>query len=164
MEQHTNIYVLACEGGKYYIGKTGDIARRIHEHLEGVGSAWTAKHKVQRLLEVRTEQSPFAEDAVTKEYMAKYGIHNVRGGSYVKEVLDIQQVAAIQKELWSVSGACLACGSAVHSVKTCPMSVEKACRRCGRRGHVRKQCYASKNIHGMYLDSSDEDDEECSIM
>jgi predicted GIY-YIG superfamily endonuclease len=160
--ERTNIYVLGCEGGKYYVGKTGDIARRMHEHLEGVGSAWTTKYKVQKLIEVRTDQSPFAEDAVTKEYMARYGIHNVRGGSYVKEVLDTVQVAAIQKELWSVSGTCLCCGSVEHGAKSCPNVVEKACRRCGRRGHVRKQCYASKNIHGMYL--TDSDDEDCSIM
>ena len=45
--------------------------------------------------------SMFEEDALTKEYMAKYGIENVRGGTYCKEILDTAQVELLKKEIQS---------------------------------------------------------------
>ena len=56
---------------------------------------------------------------VTKEYMAKYGIPNVRGGSYVKIVLDSIQIEAITRELLSVSDVCKSCGKSSHFIDEC---------------------------------------------
>jgi hypothetical protein len=35
------VYVLRLEEGKYYVGWTGDIRRRIEEHFDGRGASWT---------------------------------------------------------------------------------------------------------------------------
>ena len=77
----TNIYVLKLEGNRYYVGKAQDPMRRYQEHMNGEGSAWTRRYPAVSLEETRTGVSPFEEDKVTKEYMAKYGIDKVRGGS-----------------------------------------------------------------------------------
>jgi len=37
----TNIYIIRCEGDRYYIGKTNDLERRKQQHLNGTASAWT---------------------------------------------------------------------------------------------------------------------------
>ena len=39
------IYILKCQQGKYYIGKTHNPEFRINNHQYGNGSAWTKKYK-----------------------------------------------------------------------------------------------------------------------
>ena len=78
----TNIYVLRLQHGKYYVGKTNDPSSRIRSHFSGYGSAWTQLHPPIGVVEVRENMSNLEEDLVTKEYMARYGWWNVRGGSY----------------------------------------------------------------------------------
>ena len=41
----TNIYILRCEGGRYYVGKSDNVMKRYQQHLSGSGSAWTRKYK-----------------------------------------------------------------------------------------------------------------------
>lgn len=59
------------------------------------------------------------EDKITKEYMLKYGIDNVRGGAYVQTELDEAQKAALIAEQKSVTGGCFRCGSSTHWVRNC---------------------------------------------
>jgi predicted GIY-YIG superfamily endonuclease len=176
--EKTNIYVLKCEKGKYYVGKTNNIERRIEEHTMNNGSAWTQKYKPLKIVEVLKNQSPFMEDTITKKYMAKHGIDNVRGGAYVQEKLDDVQYDALQRELWSVSGACMRCGRKTHIASECyakttvdGYEIEDedddeeedddikpgSCYRCGRKGHYSNNCYAKTDVKGYYLDSDDED-------
>jgi len=88
MAEQPSIYVLKLTSGKYYVGKTFNIDKRYEEHLSGKGSTWTKLYKPTSIIEVRKSTSGFDEDKVTKEYMAKYGIKNVRGASYVAKELD----------------------------------------------------------------------------
>ena len=81
---NTNVYVLHLECGKYYIGKSDNVNNRYFQHLNGSGSAWTRKYKPISLEKIIENVSSFEEDKITKEYMSKYGIDNVRGGSYVE--------------------------------------------------------------------------------
>ena len=48
-----------------------------------------------------------------------YGIDNVRGGSYVKETLNIFDKISLKKELWGANDLCLRCGSNSHFIKNC---------------------------------------------
>ncbi len=89
---NTNIYILKLEHGKYYVGKSDDVMKRYQQHLCGNGSAWTRRYKPISLEKTIEGVSSFEEDKITKEYMSKYGIENVRGGSYVEiELDDIQK-------------------------------------------------------------------------
>lgn len=131
------IYVLRLEGNCYYIGKSEDVVTRYQQHLNGSGSAWTRLHKPLSLEKTLDCTSPFDEDKVTKEYMARYGIDKVRGGSYVSTKLDIVQKEALQREIWGA---------------------KDLCTNCGRSGHFVKDCYARTDIHrASFDDSSDEE-------
>jgi cellular nucleic acid-binding protein len=120
------IYILKLQHGKYYVGKSVDPIKRYQEHLAGAGSSWTRLHNPVSLLETRPERSPLDEDTVTKEYMFKYGIDNVRGGSYVTTELSAAQHTALQTEFRSARGLCTRCGQSGHFVKDCCTDEEES--------------------------------------
>ena len=65
------IYVLECNDGSLYKGKTNDLARRINEHLSGTGAEHTKKHKPIRLVYFQTFQTE--KEALDKEQYLKSG-------------------------------------------------------------------------------------------
>ena len=73
------IYVLKLVNNKYYVGKTVNPHFRLENHFESSGSSWTKKYKPIQVHELRPDQSDHDEQRITQEYMAKYGIDNVRG-------------------------------------------------------------------------------------
>jgi predicted GIY-YIG superfamily endonuclease len=135
----TNIYVLKLKGGKYYVGKSNDPMSRYEEHLTGSGSSWTRKYKPIGVEKIISNCSPFDEDKVTKEMMAKYGIENVRGGAYVTESLDEIQEEALRREIWGAQDRCTA---------------------CGRKGHFVANCYARTDVEGNELEYESDSDSE----
>lgn len=143
----TNIYVLALEHGKYYVGKTTDPASRIFSHFSGYGSAWTRLHRPVRVVEVRQNASSLDEDEVTKEYMNKYGVQNVRGGSYTQIQLDENELGDDRRETIGALDRCLRCGRFGHWAKNCyARSAVIVCYRCGREGHTSPECYARTGV------------------
>lgn len=139
----TNIYILRLEGGNYYIGKSNDVMSRYQQHLNGNGSAWTRKHKPISVERVIEKASPFDEDKYTKEYMSKYGIDKVRGGSYVEINLSEFHREALKMEIWGA---------------------KNLCTQCGRARHFVSNCFASTDVSGNTIkyenESDDESDEE----
>lgn len=131
----TNIYILRLKGGKYYVGKTDNILKRYDEHVAGKGSSWTRKYKPIGIEKTISNASVFDEDRYTKEYMSKYGIENVRGGSYVQVELDDVQMDALKTEIWGA---------------------KDACTRCGRKGHFVKDCYARSDVSGNEIEEEEE--------
>jgi len=117
--EKTNIYVLKLQGGKYYVGKSQDVIGRYQQHMNGEGSSWTKKYKPISLVESKDGVSPFEEDKVVKEYMAKYGIESVRGGSYVTEELSDFRIDALKMEIWGAKDLCTQCGRKGHWIKDC---------------------------------------------
>lgn len=119
MEETLKIYTLLLEEDKRYVGKTRDVPNRIVEHMYGRGSAWTRKYKFVKLENILDPASPFDEDKVVKECMSKYGIDNVRGGSYVQDELDDEQIKFLQIEIWNATDCCTRCGNNNHFVTDC---------------------------------------------
>ena len=114
------VYVLKLEHGKYYIGKTTrPIFRRITEHFYENGSEWTRHYKPVHVLEVIDNANEFDEDKYTKIYMKKYGIDNVRGGSYTRTELLDYQLKSLQDEFCTVDNLCFKCNKPGHFVKDC---------------------------------------------
>lgn len=128
---NTNIYVLRLEGGRYYIGKSNNVMNRYEQHIKGSGPAWTRKYKPISLEKTIVNVSSFEEDKVTKEYMSKYGINKVRGGSYVEVELSDFHTDALKMEIWAAKDLCI---------------------QCGRRGHFVKDCYARTDTSGNRIE------------
>ena len=132
----TNIYVLRLEGGRYYVGKSEDVMARYSQHLKGGGSAWTRKHKPVALEKTIKNVSPFQEDSITKEYMSKYGIDKVRGGSYVEVELSDFHKDALNMEIWGA---------------------KDLCSQCGRKGHWVKECRATTDVSGNKIEYEEDE-------
>jgi predicted GIY-YIG superfamily endonuclease/ribosomal protein S14 len=120
----TNIYILRLEGGRYYIGKTDNLERRKQQHINGTASAWTKKYKPVGVEKIIPNVSSFDEDKYTKEYMSKYGIDKVRGGSYVQMELSEAQKDSIKLEIRGATDKCTRCGREGHFVKNCYAKTE----------------------------------------
>jgi len=139
----TTIYVLRLEGGRYYVGKSDNVMKRYQQHLDGSGSAWTRKYKPVSLEKTMEHVSPFEEDKVTKEYMSRYGMDRVRGGSYVELALSESQTDALQRELWAA---------------------KDLCTRCGRPGHFVKDCHARTDVSGHMIENEEDEQQAMKIV
>lgn len=135
----TNIYVLCLQGGNYYVGKSDNVTNRYEQHVKGYGSAWTKKHKPLWLEKTYENVSPFQEDSITKEYMSKYGIDKVRGGSYCEIQLSDFHREALNMEIWQA---------------------KDLCTQCGRKGHWVKDCRATTDVSGNKIQYEDDDEED----
>lgn len=111
------VYVLELDQGKFYVGRTDDLDRRLDQHRSGKGSAWTKMYKMIGVLETYETGSRFYEDMITKEMMFKHGIDNVRGGSYPLVVSD-NQYQFISREIHGANDQCFKCGGA-HFARRC---------------------------------------------
>jgi predicted GIY-YIG superfamily endonuclease len=141
-----SLYVLELEDGKYYVGKTKDVKRRVEEHMKGDGSAWTWTYRPVKVLETRAVKSEHDENNVTKDLMKKYGIDNVRGGSYCQEDLPAAMKVALETELRGTTDACYKCGLKGHFANRCNTEIEYVyeCSDCNREYKTRSQAEACR--------------------
>ncbi|WP_257282309.1 hypothetical protein [Endozoicomonas sp. ISHI1] len=93
------VYVLGLTGGHYYVGWSSDIARRVEQHSRGEGALWTQQHPPERIIEVRLGRSKQDETRMTRFYMGKFGVDNVRGGPWCSEHLN-ENPLMISEELY----------------------------------------------------------------
>ena len=119
------IYILKLKNSKYYIGRTNNPNLRIQNHESGSGSAWTNKYPVKKIIKIISNCHKFDEDKYTKIYMQKYGIENVRGGSYCSVVLSDSMIETLQHEINGATDCCYKCSEPDHFANNCPYD------RCG---------------------------------
>jgi hypothetical protein len=121
------IYALKLEDNKYYIGysknnHTCDI--RLMNHFNENGSKWTKKYKPISVIE-KINGDMFDEEKYTLLYMDKYGIDNVRGGSYSQIILSQNDKDKALQTIRSILNRCYLCDSTEHYSNCCPKKSNK---------------------------------------
>lgn len=116
----TNIYFLYLENDKYYVGRTDNLNSRIDNHFNNIGSMWTKKYKPIKIIKIIKNCDYFDEDKYTIKLMAKYGINNVRGGSFTRINLTNEEKNIIQKMINNATNRCFNCYSQDHFLTNCP--------------------------------------------
>jgi putative endonuclease len=64
------VYILSSRSRTLYIGVTNGLVRRLGEHREGVGNAFTARYNLTRL--VYFEQFQYVQNAIAREKYLKH--------------------------------------------------------------------------------------------
>ena len=139
------LYVLKLVKGKWYVGKTTDLMKRYQQHKDGKGSAWTSKYQPVSLVESKPIATDHDENNTTKDYMKKYGVENVRGGSYTQITLDDSVISVLNSEFLGNSDKCFKCGLSGHFANKCKKKDEPdeevwECDYCDRTFTTRFGC------------------------
>ena len=116
----TNIYILLLQNNKYYIGRTGNLDIRIHNHFNHSGSYWTLKYKPIKIIKTIRNCDLFDEDVYTLKMMAIHGIENVRGGSFSRITFSKEEAMMINKMINNANDRCFICYSKEHFCGKCP--------------------------------------------
>ncbi len=114
------IYILTLESNKYYVGKTNNIDIRLNTHFYSIGSYWTMKYKPIKIKAIYKNCCIFDEDKYTLKMMAKYGVNNVRGGTFTRIILTQEELNIINKMIGAANDICFNCYSTGHFIKECP--------------------------------------------
>lgn len=114
----TIIYTLELTNGKYYIGKSNLPNKRILDHFYEKGSKWTKLYKPIKVIS-QIKGDAFDEEKYTLLAMDKYGIENVRGGSYCNIKLTQSERDKALQTICSIMDKCYKCGKNGHFAVNC---------------------------------------------
>ena len=100
------------------------------------GAKWTKKYPVIDLYDFHPRMKSSDENRITREMMRKFGVANVRGGSWTKVNMTKDEIRRLESKL-----------------KHKPSVSTKSCTRCGRDSHTKAKCYARTHKNGSRLRS-----------
>jgi len=139
------IYILQLEQQKYYIGKTNNPQFRLDSHFNLNGCEWTKKYKPISF-ELKPNCDDYDEDKYTIKYMEKFGIMNVRGGSFCELKLSEENKNTLKQMINGSSDKCYICGKDDHFVKDCKKVSVKKEKIETMNGHYEKCDYPTAYI------------------
>jgi hypothetical protein len=107
------LFILKLECKKYFIGLTTEIQQDINKLSS---SNWVKKYKPQEMLLFIEDCNDIDKYVIL--YMQKYGINNVRGGTYSDILLNSECIEKLKKIDYSTD-KCYICGDNTHNVREC---------------------------------------------
>ena len=147
------IYILKLKENKYYIGKTTNPKFRLNNHINGDGSKWTQKYNPINLLELIPNCEDFDEDKYTLSYMKKYGVENVRGGTFTQMNFTNDIIIMLNKMLNNEENKCFTCNEIGHFASECNKNnINEICYNCKKPGHYSKDCKIQNYFKCEYCD------------
>jgi predicted GIY-YIG superfamily endonuclease len=161
------IYVIKLQQNKYYVGKTNNPQFRLENHFSSQGAEWTRLYKPVSLEALIPDCDDYDEDKYTRMYMDKYGVDNVRGGSYTQVVLGKSSKEQLTKMSNGTNDRCFTCGKQGHFAKDCT-SNKWCCSICSMNFDTKSACikheYSCKKKSTVYFTYVDSDsDEDCYV-
>ena len=141
------VYVLRLQQGKYYVGKTKNLKRRLREHKErGAGCAeWTKIYPMIDRVPCSLSYQPGLADsdepatstqetgdanaierAETLYQIKLHGIENVRGSKWSSVELTEEQKAEAMEAVRELEDRCYLCDAVGHLQKDCPKATNNA--------------------------------------
>ena len=164
----TNIYILSLVENKYYIGYTDNIKKRVQDQIDGKGSSFTKKYRPTSLVKVYENVSPLKVDKYVIKYMKKFGINNVRGGSYKNVELKKSQIDELEKQgirypkvnknlIDTINLDELIIDDIGEQVLKVPIkNANGTCFKCLKDGHYMPQCRETTDKFGNRIEEEDE--------
>lgn len=87
-----HIYILLLENDYYYIGESSNFIQSYQQHIDKRSCEWTKLHRTITIAKVIQQTKEYTVDDCVVEYIKKYGIDKVRGGSFSDVVLSPKQL------------------------------------------------------------------------
>lgn len=105
MSSYVSFFLIELEHGKFFAGASVDPLKELEEHREGLsGISWTQIHRPIRLREIISVAQKNDLNDYVRQTMLKYGVDNVRGGSWSYPRLTDKDRQQLSKELPQQSG------------------------------------------------------------
>lgn len=153
------IYILELCNNKYYIGKLyniydlEDTILMLDETVE-----WLYFNKIIKIISIECFEEDFDEKFFIYEFIQYYGINNVRGDSFNRMRLTLDNAYNIFTNIKIEYNKCYLCGSNKHNGHQCKLKNKYdydlivniimsniVCFNCNMKGHYKEDC-RQKNI------------------
>ena len=128
----TKVYVLQLVGGLIYVGQSGNVQRRIQQHMDGQGAMFTKRHKPTGTVLPRLGTIDGAGDSGERQevllQMRLHGMQSVRGWKYVNNTLSRADIADIRSNWIEMFNLCRVCMGEGHMAASCKRRKYAACK------------------------------------
>lgn len=111
-----NIYIIDCNEGYFYIASAVGLSKNLIDHFSKINCDWVKIHKPKEVIDIIKNEK--YTDFYVLEYMHKYGIKYVRGGSYSNIILSLDELNLLEDLLPSKIN-CKYCNGSGHNMSNC---------------------------------------------
>ena len=128
-QDKTQVYILELQHGRVYVGSSKDVRRRIQQHSNGTGSAYTRAYRPTGVLLPRLGnidgEGDAAERDETLRYMMLRGIPYVRGWKFAQVDMSMDDFNDAEANIRELFNLCRRCGYKGHFVTRCKCTYDR---------------------------------------